>query len=86
MLPMVTAEFDAVVRAVGVTAERGPAGSALATLVRDAVVEEEAQAARTGRPALSRRRVALGVMKNLRAAMTELRDELDAAEGLGRYR
>jgi hypothetical protein len=70
---------------LGVLAQRGPASNALVVVVREALAKENADAAETGRQPLTHRQVCLAVMKNFRAAMSSLRDELDSMEGIGKY-
>lgn len=83
---------DSIDRIVDNVAHRGSAneqaaGKVLAALFRDALAEEDAHAAANhGYTVLDPRKVLIGVMKNMRAAMAEVRDELDAMDGVGKYR
>lgn len=83
---------DHIDRIVNNLAQRGAAngdqaaGPALAKLFRAALDEEQLNAGLTNREPLDPRQVIQGVMKNIRAAMTEVRDELDGMDGTGKYR
>lgn len=83
--------IEGIDRAIAVLAHDGSAnevaaGPALAKLLRAAIDEENAHAAKTGKPPLDPRKVCLGIMKDMRAACTRMRDELDAIDGVGQYK
>jgi hypothetical protein len=70
---------------VGSANEVAP-GPALAKLIRAAIDEENAHAAKTGKPALEPRKVAIGIMAGMRNACTRFRDELDGIDSVGKYK
>lgn len=62
------------------------AGPVVANLIRAAIDEENAHAAKTGKPGLDPRKVAVQIMQDIRVACVRLRDELDGIDSVGKYR
>lgn len=83
---------DLINRIVDNVAQRGAASGemacspALANIFRAALAEEDTNAVAKGVEPLDPAKVLIGIMKNMRAAMTEVRDELDGMDGKGKYR
>lgn len=62
------------------------AGPTLANLILAVMDEDEAHAAKTGKPATDPRSICIQVMKDVRSFCTRLRDELDGMDGVGKYK